>query len=164
MGTKMETGFLELVKAYEKAKPVVEKEENGVTPRFFVRVLVELEEVVNEQWADRDGRKKMSKSNAKSPGYLRQKHRKYIKDFEDDVKKFTDNPDAADDEDEKETTKDQDDMGDAGSDAEDNEGATGVPAADAFKKSKSKSTTPGDEDDEDSDDSYWDSDSDESSS
>ena len=42
----MESGFLELVKAYEKAKPVVEKEENGVTPRFFVRVLVELEEVV----------------------------------------------------------------------------------------------------------------------
>ena len=77
--TKMESGFLELVKAYEKAKPVVEKEENGVTPRFFVRVLVELEEVVNEQWEDRDGRKKMSKSNAKSLGSLRQKHRKYIK-------------------------------------------------------------------------------------
>ena len=49
------------------------------TPRFFVRVLVELEEVVNEQWEDRDGRKKMSKSNAKSLGSLRQKHRKYIK-------------------------------------------------------------------------------------
>ena len=105
--TKMESGFLELVKAYEKAKPVVEKEENGVTPRFFVRVLVELEEVVNEQWEDRDGRKKMSKSNAKSLGSLRQKHRKYIKDFEEDVKKFTENPDAADDEDEKEMSKDQ---------------------------------------------------------
>ena len=50
-----------------------------VTTRFFVRVLVELEEVVNEQWEDRDGRKKMSKSNAKSLGSLRQKHRKYIK-------------------------------------------------------------------------------------
>ena len=33
--TKMESGFLELVKAYEKAKPVVEKEENGVTPRSY---------------------------------------------------------------------------------------------------------------------------------
>ena len=77
------------------------------TPRFFVRVLVELEEVVNEQWEDRDGRKKMSKSNAKSLGSLRQKHRKYIKDFEEDVKKFTENPDAADDEDEKEMSKDQ---------------------------------------------------------
>merc|ERR1719278_2300772 len=29
--TKMESGFLELMKAYEKAKSVVEKEENGVT-------------------------------------------------------------------------------------------------------------------------------------
>ena len=49
----------------------------------------------------------MSKSNAKSLGSLRQKHRKYIKDFEEDVKKFTENPDAADDEDEKEMSKDQ---------------------------------------------------------
>ena len=47
----------------------------------------------------------MSKSNAKSLGSLRQKHRKYIKDFEEDVKKFTENPDAADDEDEKEMSK-----------------------------------------------------------
>ena len=78
------------------------------------------------------------------------------------MKKFTENPDAADDEDEKEMSKDQDDMGDEDSD-DDNEKATGVPAADAFKKSKSKSTTPGDDDDDESDDSYWDSDSDESS-
>ena len=74
--TKMESGFLELMKAYEKAKSVVEKEENGVTPRFFVRILVELEDLINETWQDSDGRKKMSKNNAKSLGAMRQKLRR----------------------------------------------------------------------------------------
>merc|ERR1712228_1087783 len=55
--SKMESGFMELTKAYEKAKPVVEKEENGITPRFFIRILVELEEIINETWEDREGRK-----------------------------------------------------------------------------------------------------------
>ena len=77
--TKMETGFVDLTKAYEKAKPVIEKEENGVTPRFFIRILVELEEVINETWKDSDGRKKMSKNNSKSLGALKQKLRKYMK-------------------------------------------------------------------------------------
>ena len=158
--TKMESGFIELTKAYEKAKPVVEKEENGVTPRFFIRILVELEDIINETWEDRDGRKKMSKNNSKSLGALRQKLRKYMKDFEEDVKKFQEDPDAADDEDEKDKTKDGDDMD---SDAESDNEAGAIPDASAFKKSKSKSTTPGDDDDDESDDSYWDSDSDESS-
>ena len=77
--TKMETGFVDLTKAYEKAKPVIEKEENGVTPRFFIRILVELEEVITETWKDSDGRKKMSKNNSKSLGALKQKLRKYMK-------------------------------------------------------------------------------------
>jgi len=46
--TKMETHFVDLQKAYEKAKPVIEKEENGVTPRFYVRILVELDDLINE--------------------------------------------------------------------------------------------------------------------
>merc|ERR1712098_865258 len=125
-----------------------------------IRILVELEDIINETWEDRDGRKKMSKNNSKSLGALRQRLRKYMKDFEEDVKKFQENPDAADDEDEKDKTKDGDDM-DSGDDSGDDDDA--IPDASAFKKSKSKSTTPGDDDDE-SDDSYWDSDSDESSS
>merc|ERR1712183_1163636 len=95
----METGFVDLTKAYEKAKPVIEKEENGVNPRFFIRILVELEEIINETWEDRDGRKKMSKNNSKSLGALRQKLRKYMKDFEEDVKKFQADPEGDDDDD-----------------------------------------------------------------
>merc|ERR1712045_831004 len=95
--TKMETGFVDLTRAYEKAKPVVEKEENGVTPRFYVRILVELDDLINETWEDKDGRKRMSKNNSKSLGAMRQKLRKYIKDFDEDMAKFRENPDEPDD-------------------------------------------------------------------
>ena len=68
---KMETLFLDLTKAYDKARPVVAKEENGITPRFFVRILVEMEDMLNETWEDKTYRKSMSKTNGKSLGSLR---------------------------------------------------------------------------------------------
>lgn len=43
--------------------PVIMKEENGQTPRFFTRCLVELEDFINEMWEDKVGRKNMSKNN-----------------------------------------------------------------------------------------------------
>lgn len=47
----------------------------------------------------------MSKNNGKSLGTLRQKFRKYIKDFDEDLKKFRENPNLADDDDEEEKCK-----------------------------------------------------------
>ena len=56
-----------------------------------------MEDLINETWEDRDYRKTMSKINAKSLGALRQKLRKYIREqFEEDVAKFRENPDAED--------------------------------------------------------------------
>lgn len=159
----METGFVELTKAFEKAKPVIDREENGVIPRFFIRILVELEDAINEMWEDREGRKKMSKNNSKSLGALRQKLRKYIKDFEEDMTKFRENPDAADDDEADKDDKDADDDDDDDNDEEDEEDLKPEVTKDAFKK-KSKSTTPADDDESDDDDSYWGSSSDESSS
>merc|ERR1712024_290501 len=49
---KMETSFKELCAAHEKARPVIAKEENGVEPRFYVRILVEMLDFVDETWAD----------------------------------------------------------------------------------------------------------------
>lgn len=46
-----------------KAAPVIAKEENGQTPRFYIRCLIEMEDFVNEMWEDRKGRKNMSKNN-----------------------------------------------------------------------------------------------------
>lgn len=91
-------GFEDLMRAYQKALPVVMKEESGQTPRFYVRCLVEMEDFINEVWEDREGRKNMSKNNSKSLTSLRQKLRKYNKDFEEDISKFRENPDQDDDE------------------------------------------------------------------
>ena len=68
---KMETSFKELCLAHEKAKPVILKEENGVTPRFYVRILVEMTDLIDETWEDSEGRKKMNKNNSRSLGALR---------------------------------------------------------------------------------------------
>jgi len=47
-------------------------------------------------------RKNLSKNNSKSLSTLRQKMRKYLKDFEDEIAKFRENPDEPDDDEEEE--------------------------------------------------------------
>merc|ERR1712183_65482 len=104
----MLTSYEELQKAFDKAKPVIAKEEGGVTPRFFLRILVEMEDLINETWEDSVGRKNMSKVNGKSLGALRQKLRKYIREHhDDDVAKFRENPEADDEEEEEEPKEEE---------------------------------------------------------
>lgn len=93
--------FEELQRAYTRASTVIQKEEGGVAPRFYVRALVELEDWVSGAWADRDSRKQLSKGNSKALTSLRQKLRKYTKDFETEITKFREQPDLPDDEDER---------------------------------------------------------------
>jgi len=150
---KMESSFLELTKAYDKARPVVAKEESG-TPRFFIRILVEMEDLVNEAWEDRDYRKSMSKNNAKSHSSLRQKLRKYIRnEFNEEVEKFRQNPDQEDEPEESDKGSDDDDDG---SDSDD-EAAASKPKdlAAMFGKDKKGGD---DDDDSDSDSESWDDD------
>ncbi|KAI6178388.1 Eukaryotic translation initiation factor 3 subunit C [Aphelenchoides besseyi] len=90
--SKLLTSFESLNKSYEKTKPVIARE--GLTiPRFYIRYLVELEDFLNEQWEDKDGRKSMSKSNAKGLATLRQKIRKYNKEFESEISAYREGPD-----------------------------------------------------------------------
>lgn len=121
----MLSSFEDVTKAYQKALPVIAKEEKGVTPRFYVQCLVEVETFLNELWEDRDGRKNLSKNNSKALSTLRQKIRKYVKDFEDDIAKFKENPDDEVEDEEAEEKSDDD------SSSSDDDG----PAA--FKKSES---------------------------
>ncbi|XP_069683737.1 eukaryotic translation initiation factor 3 subunit C [Periplaneta americana] len=100
--SSMLSSFEELMRAYTKALPVINKEEKGQTPRFYLRCLVEMEDFINDVWEDREGRKNMSKNNSKSLTSLRQKLRKYNKEFEVDITKFRENPDQADDEEDEE--------------------------------------------------------------
>lgn len=157
--SSMLTSFEELTRAHTKALPVITKVENGVTPRFIIRALAELEDFINMVWEDKEGRKNLSKNNSKSLGTLRQKFRKYIKEFDSDLKKFRESPDAADDDEEEEEKKEE-------SESEDEQHVAPTAAkAVSFKKDVQKVKV--DKDDDESDDSIdWDmdSDSDESSS
>ncbi|KAJ8668116.1 hypothetical protein QAD02_009779 [Eretmocerus hayati] len=150
----MLSSFEDLMKAYQKALPVVSKEENGQTPRFYVRCLVEMEDFINEVWEDREGRKNMSKNNSKSLTSLRQKLRKYNKDFEEDIAKFRENPDLDDDEDEKKGDDGDSDDDDKPSDFKKQD--SGAPDVSSFKK--------GAPDDGSESDSDWGSSSDSESS
>jgi len=151
---KMLTSYEELLKAHEKAKPVIKKEDNGVTPRFYVRILVEMEDLINETWEDREGRKNMNKTNGKCLSSLRQKLRKYIREnFDDDMAKFRENPDEPDDIEEE--AVDAEDAGDDRSSRGPSEPRDVIPTDGKKKKQASP--------DDDSDDE-WPSDSSESSS
>lgn len=100
--SNMLTSFEDLTKAYTKALPVIQKEEKGITPRFYIQCLVEVETFLNDLWEDKDARKNLSKNNSKSLSTLRQKLRKYVKDFEADMEKFKENPDEEEEEEEEE--------------------------------------------------------------
>lgn len=177
---KMLTGFESLAEAFEKARGVIDKEEGGATPKFYIKCLVELEDFVNEVWEDR---KNLNKNNSKSLSTMRQRFKKYIKDskynFETDINAFRENPEESDDEKEEEEESDEDDSGSdsdvgfvsrarQGSKVEDDdEDAAPAKKADSAKELKSKSSKflKGDSDDESDDESDWpSSDSDESSS
>uniref|UniRef100_A0A1B6HN24 Eukaryotic translation initiation factor 3 subunit C n=1 Tax=Homalodisca liturata TaxID=320908 RepID=A0A1B6HN24_9HEMI len=160
--SSMLSSFEDLTRAYSKALPVITKEDNGVTPKFYLNCLVELEDFISEVWEDREGRKNMSKNNSKSLASLRQKLRKYNKDFEEEITKFRENPDVVDEDEDQ--PRDQDNDSDADS-----------PGPTAFKKAGSESSAPDSkaikgasaaagDDDEGSDDSIdWGSDSQSSS-
>ena len=162
----MLTGFENLSKAFIKAKNVIDKEESGQTPKFYIKCLIELEDFVNEVWEDR---KNMSKNNSKSLTTLRQKLRKYNKDFETDINTFRENPEEfeeeKDDESEEEDESSDSDVGFVSrqrqsSKTEEDE------LTDAKKETdvKSKFLKGGSDDEESDDESDWPSSSSESSS
>ncbi|XP_063867865.1 eukaryotic translation initiation factor 3 subunit C-like [Scylla paramamosain] len=146
------SSFEDVCRAYSKALPVVQKEEGGRTPRFYIRCLAELDDFIQAVWEDKAGRKSMSKNNAKGLTTLRQKYRKYAKDYEADIAVFRENPDAPDSDAEVEHDDQEDDSDD------DNIMDRG-PAAFGKEVTPSKTTskiTKGSEDEDDDDDDSFD--------
>ena len=127
--TKCLEEFELLCKAYGKPKSIVDKE--GV-PRFYIRILADLEDYLNELWEDKEGKKKMNKNNAKALSTLRQKIRKYNRDYEAQVTAYRQNPEQSADEDE--DKKSDDSEGSSSSDDDDDEGMSAA----AFLKKKKK--------------------------
>ncbi|GAA6091875.1 eukaryotic translation initiation factor 3 subunit C [Tachysurus ichikawai] len=120
--------FEQLCRAFLKSKAIVDKE--GVPP-FYIRLLADLEDYLNQLWEDKEGKKKMNKNNAKALSTLRQKIRKYNRDFETDIATYKENPEqSADEEEEKE------EAGSGSSSDSDEEGAGESATAKSFMKKK----------------------------
>ncbi|XP_055344051.1 eukaryotic translation initiation factor 3 subunit C-like [Paramacrobiotus metropolitanus] len=144
--------FDQLTKVFSKSQKVIEKE--GV-PVFYIRCLVEMEDFVNQCWTDKNT---LNKLNLKSLGSLRSKLRKYIKDYEDQMNKFRENPIASEEEavDEAEDEDEEEEK----SESEDESGDEDLKKKPVAGKKPARTA---DESGEDSDSDMWASDTDESS-
>uniref|UniRef100_A0A9J8DEV1 Eukaryotic translation initiation factor 3 subunit C n=1 Tax=Cyprinus carpio carpio TaxID=630221 RepID=A0A9J8DEV1_CYPCA len=117
--------FEQLCRAFLKSKTIMDKE--GV-PQFYIRLLADLEDYLNQLWEDKEGKKKMNKNNAKALSTLRQKIRKYNKDFETEIASYKENPEQSAEEEEK------DDAGSASSSGSDDDDDEGITAKSLLKK------------------------------
>ncbi|TRY74191.1 hypothetical protein DNTS_004357 [Danionella cerebrum] len=130
--------FEQLCRAFLKSKTIVDKE--GV-PQFYIRLLADLEDYLNQLWEDKEGKKKMNKNNAKALSTLRQKIRKYNKEFETEIASYKENPEqSADEEEEKDEIgsasggSGDDDEEDDDDDEDDNDDEDDVTAKNFMKK------------------------------
>ena len=57
-------------------------------PRFYLKVLISLEELLNATQANKEARKKMNSSNSKSFNIMKQKLRKHNKELERHIKAY----------------------------------------------------------------------------
>ncbi|KAK5967664.1 Eukaryotic translation initiation factor 3 subunit C [Trichostrongylus colubriformis] len=92
--TKILSVFDDLCKTYEKSKTVFARQ-NISTPRFYVRYLVDLEDFVANFWENKEAKTALSKVNLKALTNLRQKVRKYVKEFEQKIAEYRESPDPA---------------------------------------------------------------------
>uniref|UniRef100_A0A4W4GNB9 Eukaryotic translation initiation factor 3 subunit C n=1 Tax=Electrophorus electricus TaxID=8005 RepID=A0A4W4GNB9_ELEEL len=154
--------FEQLCRAFLKSKAIVDKE--GV-PQFYIRLLADLEDYLNQLWEDKEGKKKMNKNNAKALSTLRQKIRKYNRDFETDIASYKENPEqSADEEEEKEGAESG-----SSSESDDEAAGEGSITAKSFMKKKPEPATEASrflktaedesESDDEDDDEDWGSDS-----
>ncbi|OON18973.1 PCI domain protein [Opisthorchis viverrini] len=74
--------FENLIKVYEKS---VKMNEMDGLPAFYVRCIAELEDFVNDSW---EKKKDLNRGAAKALTALRQRIKKYNRDFEDNIKDF----------------------------------------------------------------------------
>jgi translation initiation factor 3 subunit C len=129
--------FEDMSKAYEKCKKLIENEGHF---KQYIRAIAELEVFVTELWADTDWRKAASKNNATSLTKLRQRIKKYNKEFETEINDFKINPDNYPEEEQLEQ--------EAGSD----DAASGSNESSSSEESSSEESSSGDSEDDDDDD------------
>lgn len=150
---KVLTEYDNLTKGFEKAKAVVDKE--GV-PKFYIKILADLEDYIQACWDDTEGRKKLNKLNAKGLATLRQKQKKYNKTFESQITDCKANPDKYVEDEEAEEEEEEEVQDTKFQETDESDDDDFVPV----KKEKSKPIR----DDDDSDSDFGFDDDDDSSS
>lgn len=145
--------FESLTQAFTKAKAVIDKEDGGKVPNFYIRILVEMEDFIAECWDDREGRKSMSKNNSKGLASFRQRIKKYNKDFETEIAAWRENPVDDEVEERVEVAAESD----SDSDSSEDEKPSKTPQQ--LRKGRGGSAKirgeDGEDDGEESDSSYW---------
>ncbi|XP_042070062.1 eukaryotic translation initiation factor 3 subunit C isoform X2 [Haplochromis burtoni] len=154
--------FEQLCRAFLKSKNIVDKE--GIPP-FYIRLLADLEDYLNQLWEDKEGKKKMNKNNAKALSTLRQKIRKYNRDFESEIAAYKENPqESADEEEEEKEPEDSGSSSDSEGEVSSKSFLKKKPEAPSeatdrsqtAKESEDKSSSSDeDDDDDDDDDGDW---------
>ncbi|KAL4617816.1 eukaryotic translation initiation factor 3 subunit C [Arapaima gigas] len=158
--------FEQLCRAFLKSKTIVDKE--GM-PKFYIRLLADLEDYLNQLWEDKEGKKKMNKNNAKALSTLRQKIRKYNRDYENEIVSYKENPEQSAEEEEKDEWSSESEDDDKGDEPVKSKSAflKKKPASESLPDAKKFLKTAGDEEsdsDDDEDDEDWGSDTVESAS
>uniref|UniRef100_A0A7S3VP13 Eukaryotic translation initiation factor 3 subunit C n=1 Tax=Dunaliella tertiolecta TaxID=3047 RepID=A0A7S3VP13_DUNTE len=77
-----------------------QKYQGMAAPRMYIRMLVELDDFLNDTMANKDIKKKMSSTNAKALNAMRQRLKKHIPMFAELVEKYKENPESTDEEEE----------------------------------------------------------------
>lgn len=152
---KVLDGFEELCRSYQKAKNFLDKDSDLSTPRIYLRYLSELDKFTNDLWNDKDVKNNLSKNNSKSLAILRQKLRKYLKDFESEIEAYRATADPTKDDD---YSSDQQSSSESDEKSDDEEQASET--EEKKKPSKSKFLKKGSDDDSETE---WDEEDDESS-
>lgn len=98
--SKIETEWTVLTKLIEKAKAVIDKE--GY-PRFVLKAMVDLDDLLKKTIADKDMKKKMNSTNFRSLNTMKQSMKKWVatqKNLETKMEDYRKNPDGEGDDDE----------------------------------------------------------------
>ncbi|KAK3233301.1 Eukaryotic translation initiation factor 3 subunit C [Cymbomonas tetramitiformis] len=136
---------------FEKANKQLEKaqrlsEGSKDPPRFYIKALMSLEDFMNATLANKEAKKKMSSTNAKSLNSMKQKLKKHFKIYETDIEKVRAKPESSEDEVEApkakrggKFAKDSDESDEESEEDEsDEEEEEEIPKDTAFEKVKSK--------------------------
>jgi len=87
---KVQNQFEELTKSMTKSKKLIDA--HGGVPRFFVRILVDLEDFVKTSLADKAGFKKLSPTNGRALNRMKLTLRKHNKQYDAIMEEYRKNP------------------------------------------------------------------------